>query len=282
MSTATFKEFVLPPREAVGYLDPEIAGEGVRVVGEDGETFNWTPPPDKLVMPDMSVIKTLKKYFNKTNHPAFPAWFYHPTLPDKLVRNSRDAHEMGIQWRATSPEESMRYGKKHVWDWRDDCHWRPQPYPERIKFDPNKLGQGKELIVKAVDNLTAQNLLVKQLIPEVAAAVAAALNRDGPSAPAHIDAREWEDFQAFRAFKKTREVVTELAASAVEPDAPEAEAAEDDDEDNALGASLTPDQERAIWVATAEERKIPIDKRWALARIREAVKGALSAPGPTE
>jgi hypothetical protein len=202
----------LPKGAAVRALDSEIANEGAKVIEGDkiilsnGEQVAWTPPPEKLCIPDLSEVKSLRHYFGRKSHQVYPAWLYHPTLPPLLVKDAKEAAGLGIVYRKATIEETSRYGIKDVWDWEQGCAWRPNPYHE-AKFDPKNPGSGKNVISSAPDPKIAQHELVAALIPAVAAAVAQTLQVNGPSAPAQVDPQDWQDFLAFKAWKETSEVV---------------------------------------------------------------------------
>lgn len=262
------QSFVLPSRSKVGYLDPSIAGEGQHVFGEDGETFNFTPPPEKLVMPDMSNVKSLRKYFGRVNLPAFPAWVYHSSEPPRKVM-AVEAGELGVCYRETTPDEQIKFGKTHVWDWTDETLWRPTPYAANSKRDPYREA-GKERPAN-VSPRESQNELVKALIPEVAGAIAREMR--GASAPSNVSADDWQAFQQFLTWKRANEAVSAssppIATMDSDPLGPATTA-------NALGQTGTTEaEERSLWIEEATERGITIDRRWSLARIKEAVeKGA--------
>ena len=253
--------FVLPPKSEVGYLDPEIAGEGQKIILSDGDVVNWSPPPEKPVAPDWSKIKTIAKYFNRIGFVAWPAWLYHPTEPKRIVKNAQEAAELGVCYREATPDERQRYGLRHLWDWKDDSKWRPEAWPGTEKFDPAAPGHGKNVIFAPQNPVLAQHDLVAKLIPEVAAAVAKALKGDGaPSAPAKVDPAEWEAFQQFLAFKKSAEAVNALAR---DPDGPELTA-----------TGITEEQDRSFWIEEAVERGVKIDKRWSVEKIRAEIEKA--------
>lgn len=265
MSNATFQ---LPPRSEVGYLPPEIAGEGQKVILSDGETVNWSPPPVNPVIPDMSQIKSIRHYFNRRGYTVWPAWLYHPTKEPRLVKSAEEAAELGVCYRQATIEERGRYGVTAVWDHTDDSQWRSQPYPGAIRFDPTKLGHGKTYVPTAPNPMVAQNELVRALIPEVAAAVAMALkSAGGPTAPASIDPATWDEFLAFQAWKKTSETV-EAELEKVHADAAE--------EDAGPTNKLSADGERSMWEETARDLGIKVDRRWSVARLKEEVDRATS------
>lgn len=253
--------FVLPTRSEVGFLDPEIAGEGEKIIHSDGEVVSWNPPPVKPVVPDFSGIKSLQKYFNRTGFSPWPAWLYHPAEPKRLVKNAIEGAELGVCYREATHDERSRYGKTAVWDWKEDSKWRPEPWAGRERFDPDNPGHGKTVIMGQANPVHAQNELVRALIPEVAAAVAKAMQGSASmSAPATVDPAEWEAFQQFLAFKKSSEVLGAHEAKARES--------------NAMSAGLSPEQERELWLQEAEDKGVKVDGRWSLERIKSEVEKA--------
>jgi hypothetical protein len=263
--------FVLPPREKVGYLDPEVAGEGQKVLLSDGETVNWSPPPAKTVTPDWSTIKSIRHYFNRTGHAVWPAWLYHPTEAARIVKNAKEAAELGVCYREASIDERGRYGLTHVWDWTEESQWRPKPHAP-LKFDPANPGQGKMYVATPPNPGIAQNELLRDLVPLVTAAVVGALKgTGGASAPATVDPAEWEKFLAFQAWQKSQEVV-EAVATAAEGDAGAGGPQGDLPQGSALNAS--PEDERAAWEREAEAKGVKIDRRWSLDRLKAEVQKA--------
>lgn len=249
--------FELPPRSSVGYLDPEIANEGQKVILSDGDIVGWTPPPVKPVMPDWSQIKSIRHLFGRTGHSAWPAWLYHPSEQPRIVKNQEEANALGVCFRKATDTERGRYGVTNVWDNTDsESKWRSTPYERDLRFDPKKLGQGKTFYADAPNPAIAQNELVRMLIPEVAAAVAQALKSGGPSAPARIDAKEWEQFLAFKAYQKTVETVDAMAEKELQ---------------NPLAAS---GDDKTIWIEEAERRGVKVDGRWSLEKIKAEVEKA--------
>lgn len=260
--------FVLPSKSQVGYLDPEIAGEGQKVILSDGDQVSWTPPPPKPVMPDWSRIKSIARYFGRTGHQVYPAWLYHPTEEPRLVKNADEAGALGVCYRQATIEEKGRYGLNAVWDWQDDSKWRPQPHSQP-KFDPARPGLGKTYMAAVVNPATAQNQLLEALIPTVTAAVVTALKSGGgPTAPANIDPAQWEAFLQFQAFQKTAEAVDIVKAESASV---EAEEAVEEEPTNALNA-LSPEQDRALWEQEASSRGVKVDKRWSLERLKSEVQ----------
>jgi hypothetical protein len=249
-----------PPKSEVGYLDPEIAGEGQQVIHSDGEVVSWTPPPAKPIVPDFSEIKSIRKYFNRTGFSPWPAWLYHQTEAPRLVKNAEEGFELGVVYRKANSDEVARYGNHDVWDWSPESEWRPKPYPGTQKFDHKNPGTGKTVILSAPNPVIAQNELVRALIPEVARAVAEALGTARPNAPANVDAGEWAEFQQYIAWKKSQEVIVHQAEKA--------------QDSNALATGLSHDQELSMWREDAEQRGLKVDGRWSVERIKAEIEKA--------
>lgn len=256
--------FKLPSRAEAGYLDPEIAGEGKKVLLSDGEEVAWTPPPEQLCMPDLSKVKSLRKYFGRSGHQPYPAWVYHPVEAPRVVKNHEEAMELGVYYRQTSEEERSKYGRSALWDWDETSQWRPTPYPKDMKFDPKKAGQGKNYMPAAPDPFSAQNHVIASLVPQVAAAVAEVLRQQGGAvAPAGVNPAELDEFRAFMAWKRSQTAVEE--------------AVEEASQANALNTHLSADEEYTIWRQEAEERGIKVDGRWSLDRLKSEVEKAAQA-----
>lgn len=270
----------LPRGAAMRALDADIAGEGQKVISEkgdkiilsNGEQVAWTPPPEKLVMPDLSGVKSLRHYFGQRGHQVYPAWLYHPDGRSVLAKDAAEAAKYGVVYRQATADERNRYGLKDVWDWEEGSVWRPNPYGE-AKFDPSRPGSGKTVIYSAPDPKIAQHELVAALIPAVASAVASSLKTTGPAAPAHVDPAQWEQFLAFQAWQKTQEVVEGAAAAIVADQQAEAHPTAED----LLANALSPEQDRLLWEEEAKRLKIKVDGRWSLERLKTEVEKA-SAP----
>jgi hypothetical protein len=272
----------LPKGSAKLALDSDIAGEGGKVIAVGGQTkvilsngdqVAYTPPPEKLVMPDLSVVKSIRHYFGQRSYEPYPAWFYHQDGRSILLKDHRAGAEVGIVYREASQDERNRYGIRHLWDWEEGCLWRPNPWVE-AKFDPKNPGSGKTVIYQAPDAANEQHKLVAALIPAVAAAVAQSLKASGPAAPSSIDPEQWERFLAFQAFQKTQEIVT-AAAGDLALDS--GDAASEVPETNALFGSanaLSPEQDRMLWENEAKKLGVKVDGRWSLERLRSECEKA--------
>src|ERR1700732_629047 len=267
----------MPKGSAMRALDADIAGEGAKVVGHgeeiilsNGDRVAWIPPPEKLVIPDISNVKSIRKYFGQHGHQVYPAWLYHPEKPALLVKEAKEAADIGIVFRKATTDERNRYGLTECWDWEKDCLWRPHPYRE-LPFDPKNPGAGKTVVYAAPDPGISQNNLVLALLPQVAAAVTQAPNSSGTSRPASIDPGQWDQFIAFQAWQKTQEAVDaigETIGGAAGDDA------QQPSEGDLLGNALSPEQDRMLWEAEAKRLGIKVDGRVSTERIKSECEKA--------
>ncbi len=255
--------FIIPPRSEVGYLDSEIANEGQKVSAlSDGQPEGWSPPPQLASVPDWSRIKSIARYFNRSGFKPYPAWLYHPTEPPRVVNDADEAAKLGVCYRRPTDDERQRYGDKDVWDWTAESKWRPTPHG-KPKFDPQNPGLGKTYIANTNPQV-AQHALVEALIPQVAAAVAAAMQgTGGPAAPVGVKKDEWDEFLAFKAWQKTQETVTKVASEITAEDA-----------GGGTNALADPEAELAFWKGEAIAKNVRIDGRWSLERIKAEVEKA--------
>lgn len=258
--------FVLPPKREVGVvMNPDLAAEwsgDTKVVMSDGTEIAYNPPPPKPVMPDWTEIKSIRHYFNRTYKNNFwPAWIYnHQTGEERIVRNADEAAQLGICYRPTTQDEGARFGVTHVWDWKEDCHWRPTPMAKPRVYDPRRPEQGKEFIATPTPQSTANRELLNTVLPEVTAAVVAALKQGGNVNPSNVDPKQWDEFLAFQAWKKTQEAIDIVAAEVAA-------------ETETQGSGALPQvDERAAWVAEAEAKGIKVDNRWSLETLKERVQ----------
>src|SRR5258707_14035913 len=275
--------FVLPPKSQVGYRDSEIAGEGQKVIMSDGDVVTWTPPPEKLAMPDWSQVKSLRKYFGRVGMQAWPAWIYHPTEPARLLKNAHEAAELGICYRETTADEQAQFGgMKHRWDWKDDCKWRPRPY-NVLPFDPKQSANVKNLVVTPANPIVAQDRLIKELVPLIAATVIAAMKGGGgppegfSKGPADVDPAQWEKFLQFQAWQNSTQTVDALVEEAAKQ-----ESGVRDQETGVGKQAFVPapegnalaSDERAAWEEKARLKGIRVDTRWSLETLKQRVEKA--------
>jgi len=268
----TFKPFILPPRNAVGVIDQQIAGEGQKIILSDGEQVNYSPPPTKPVIPDWSEIKSIRHLFNRRGHVVYPAWLYHrDTTEQRLVKNAEEAAALGVCYRKTSDDERGRYGANAVWDWTDDSPWRPTPFAQHLKFNPESPGQGKEFVRPGADSAVVRNAQMRDIALVVAQAVASELAKSGPAKPAALDQGDWEEFLRFKAWQKSDAAVRALADSEDQNESP-----------SALANALSEDEERKLWEEEATKKGVKVDRRWSLQRLRDEVTKAANALGGGE
>lgn len=237
--------FQLPPRSSVGYLDPEIANEGVKVF--EDTPLGWNPPPIKMAMPDWSEIKQIRHYFNRIGHQTFPAWLYHQNGEMKLVNDAGAAKELGVIYRHATDDEKGRYNVQALWDWDDGCLWRPKPWG-LAKFDPKNPGAGKEVIPEKPDPMKTQADLLRGLLK--------AFESGGVQKPADMSANDWVEFQQFLLFKKTQ--------AAIQP-------SEAKTEGNALAGTQS---ERELLEFEAAAKGVKIDGRWSNERLKKEIDQA--------
>jgi hypothetical protein len=249
-------------------LSSEIAGEGTKVLLSDGSFSEYTPPPEKPVIPDLSHIKSIKHLFGVRPYKVYPAWLYHPTDQPVIVRTDEEAAKYGLGYRDATIEERGKYRVEKLWDWTDDTKWRPEPWPGTLGFDKKRPGTGKTFVPEEIDPITARNALLDAVIPAVTAAVLAGMKGNGPQAPAHVDKSQWEAFLAFQAFQKSAEAIQEIKETIAST--PAAVAEEEEIPDN----RIPPADERRLWEAEAERKGIKVDGRWSLERLKSEVEKA--------
>ena len=262
----------LPAGSARRALDADIAAEGGkvlagnRVILSDGSVVPYVKPAEKLRIPDWSQIDSIKHYFGSRGYQPYPSWFYHRTRDPILIKDAKEAAELGIVYRKTTDDERARFGRTDTWDWEEGCEWRPTPYRAPTLNFADHAGS-KNLITGAPDPGRIQ----ADLVSSVAAAVAKVLQiTPGAAAPATVDQRQWDEFLAFQAWKKANEVVAgELAAQ----DASEDHRSEGDLTSNAL----TADQDRFLWEEEAKRLGLKVDKRWSLETLRAKVEEAMGS-----
>jgi len=257
-------------KSEIGYLDPEIANEGVGTFEyANGDDITWSPPAVRQSIPDYSTIVPIKKYFGRHGYQVWPCWLYHPDEPARIVRNQEEAMQYGVVYRKTTADEQMKFGLTAMFDWDEKTLWRPKPHANTLKFDPSNPGTGKTYIATEVGALAAQNSLVQSLIPTVTAAVVAAMKSSGTaSAPPAVDPAQWEAFLQFQAWQKSSQAVDLV------------------NKDNALAsnyadlnasveqANADSEEERALWEAEAISKGIKVDGRWSLQRLISEVNKA--------
>src|SRR5271166_3318806 len=230
---------------AKSYLDPEIAGEGESIVMDDSEGVINGVPAEKLVYPDLSKIKTLRKYFNRTGYQVYPAWIYHPVEQARIVKNAAEADEYGVKFRMTTPDERAAFGVNYRWDYVASSEWRTSPVVKgKRTVDPDNLEGGKNYIPRAMPSQDREGDVART----VAAVLAALKTVEKPSAPANVDAKQWQEFQEFLAFRESQKTI-----EAAMP----AESAFDDEPEI---VNMHGDDPREHWLAEADRLGVKVDK----------------------
>ena len=160
----------VPPRSQVGRLSTDL-DEGMKVTLSDGEQVSWNPPPANPVIPDLSKVKQLAKYFNRGGFQPYPAWFYHPTEEPAICKNAEEAAEIGVGYREATEEERQRFGLRALWDWNDDSPraqslGREQPSStqtsrgrERTMFRPHRAPHRRSAIWPTILSRGSRRLL---------------------------------------------------------------------------------------------------------------------------
>lgn len=97
----------------VEYLDPEIAGEGFHAEkhnpgawmdAPDLDSEEWQPDIEPPHVNDYAALKKhkhYKQYFKPHVYRPFPAFMYHATLGEKIVKNRNEAVALGPEWSPT-------------------------------------------------------------------------------------------------------------------------------------------------------------------------------------
>ena len=257
----------IPPKSKVGYLSPEIAGEGQSasdfVPYENESNAGWTPPPVKSVFPDISGIKSIQKYFRQYVFMPFPSWVYHPTEEPRKV-TEREAFALGVRYRKATTEERVKYGAAEAFY---DCQgeWRTTPFDKDVAFNPQKLGPGKTYIPATLDPVKTQIELMRTL--------AAGQKSSDPAAYsavlATVDAMQKQIDALQEMLSKTQ--YAEEAEGAMIPANDNDPNAPANDNEPEVSNALTPEQDKEVWKAAAEQKGIKIDGRWSLKRLKEEV-----------
>lgn len=241
----------------VEYLDPEIAGEGLRAdhagIGEDYQPVY--EPPHIPTYQGLNSIKHLFPQFSNRpyRHQAFPAWIYHETEAARLISNPMEASQFGLKW---LPAPHFK--------WEVTGKWHPQPVqkPKAVASGTGKnvmegnrsnAQQSGEMVAAVVAAVMA-NMKTMQGAPATGAAPAAAIDPD------------YVEFQAFKAWKAAQ-------MQAVDAPAGHLVGAE-----NALAADVSPEAEKKQLLEIAGERGIEI----APDATNDAIKALLDAAGEPE
>lgn len=225
----------------VEYLDPEIANEGEAAT-------DWRPGAGPAAIPDMSKLLGNHKHFGRYFAPhvfrPFPAWLYHATEPERIVKTAKEAKEFGV----TYDTEDARY----------ICagEWKTKPV---VKKKPDIHGSGKSVITAERAQGGASLEIMAQILQQM---------QKGNQPPAVLNdaVKADPDYAEFVAFKKWKEAQGPTADVLVGMPA-----GSDEIEEPAV---LSDAEQKDILIKLAKERNIYIDKRWGLDRIKAALDEA--------
>lgn len=233
----------------IEYLDPEIAGEGVKadlMPGEiDEETGEFQPVFERPHIPTYEGIKSIKHLFPQFSnipykHKPFPAWLYHASQKPKLVRTPEAAKVLGVAWNKA--------------EHRFDCtsEWQAKPM---VAAKASHGGPGKHLMEASQTRAAGQSEMIGAVVAAVMAQMGAKPATAGAPTPAANPALdpEWVEFQAFKAWKEQQAHITMDAAPAGE----------------AGSNKLTEAEEHELLLEAAAERDVEIEPTWNLDRIKE-------------
>jgi hypothetical protein len=96
-------------KEGVVYLDPEIAGEGESANNWAPGAWTNAPATEDEYQPDIEPPhvndyaafkkhKHYRQYFRPYRYHPFPAFLYHPTLGEKIVKTKEEVFALGPEW----------------------------------------------------------------------------------------------------------------------------------------------------------------------------------------
>lgn len=241
--TGTVKGLSSPNRQ---YLDPEISGEGTKVILSNGSEVRWSPPPSKPVIPDWSEYKSIRHYFNRVDHQFFPCWLYHPTEAPVIVKSAQEAGEKyGVELLERTDAERAEYGGGK-YRWKFNTQWRTTPHN----------------IVKAQIEASGKNLEIRK--PDATEMLMRALQgfKSNAAPPPDVDPVLLEEFRAFQNWKAQR------ANADV---APEYRPSEEISSGSIADAEIENSSDKEEWLAKAREAEVKVDPRWTMERVRHHV-----------
>ena len=229
--------------QGIEYLDPEIAGEGTHADAPiPGTWMDGTDPSAEEFQPDIEPPhvndyaafkkhKHYRQYFRPYRYQPFPAFMYHPTLGEKIVKSKDEVAALG-------PE------------------WSPTPIKPRVDMT------GKSLPVKSDTQRLAETIAATMpkgaspidatAIAAIVAAVMAAMPQNAAPQPT-----------------ATNEPVGPIAAS-IETIAPSLAAGETEAKP-AEALPSHENLERTALLELAAKENIKIDQRWGNKRLKEAL-----------
>lgn len=235
------------------FLDPEIAGEGTKVILSNGNEVSIRPSPAKPVIPDWSEYKSIRHYFNRTDYQFFPCWLYHPVEAPVIAKSAQEAGEKyGVELLERTDAERAEYGGGR-YRWKFNGQWRTTPHG----------------IIKAPIESSGKNVEIKKADP-TELLTKALQGFKGNTASPDVDPALLEEFRAFQEWKARR-------SSIQEPPAPPARTASvsgllSDEEVAAINSETVDNGDlKEEWIAKAKEAEVKISNTWTTERIRNVV-----------
>lgn len=168
----------------VEYLDPSIAGEGIHVDQwrapewmdtPDVSAEEWQPDIEPPHINDYSSFKKHKhyrQYFRPYRYVPWPAFMYHPTLGEKVVKSKDEAIALGPEWSGTPP------AKKRI-----DMAGKSLP----VKSDTQRLAEVVAQALGPKQGATVDTNMIGAIVAAVMAAMKADQAQPAPAATAEID-----------------------------------------------------------------------------------------------
>lgn len=162
-------------------LDPEIAGEGEAAT-------DWHPGQGPAPIPDMKKLLENDPHFGRYFAPhrmvPFPAWIYHATEPEMIVKNAKEAIQYGVSY-DTEENHYVCTGE-----------WKTKPV---VKKKPDPMAGGKSMISADRPQNNGASL-------EIMAQILQQMQKGQPAHPALNDVVKADpDYAAFVEFKKWKE-----------------------------------------------------------------------------
>jgi hypothetical protein len=179
------------------YLDPEIANEGEAAT-------DWRPGAGPAPIVDMSKLLGNHKHFGRYFAPhvfkPFPAWIYHATEPERIVKTAKEAKEFGV-----------------VYDLEDNRYicsgdWKTKPV---VKKKPDVHASGKSMVTSERAQGGASLEIMAQILQQMQKGQAAppALNEAIKADPDYAAFVEFKAWKAAQDAPKLGEVAGELSAA---------------------------------------------------------------------
>ena len=249
------------------YLDPEIANEGQSANNwQPGAWTNSTPVSEDEFQPDIepphipdyAMLKKHKnyaKYFRPYRYQPFPAFVYHQTMGERIVRSKEEAQTLGADWTRFVPVWfHQTFGRKVMKSEAEVSElglgWAPGRFSENDKVWVSARDMGGKALPIKTDTQRLTEALVAGLTQKkdanfdptaIAAIVSAVMSAIPQPQPLQSKAPKAEDLMP-----------PELAPVPVKTVDP-------------LDAML----ERTALLELAEKEGVKIDGRWSVERIKK-------------